>query len=76
MVILDILQQIATLPLKVAQGMIDVFNNGQETQVNLTVTIGGRKVGADTRIYLFDAQDGKGTPAAKPVTPESPAPAA
>lgn len=56
--LIEVLTQIALLPVKAAQAVVSLITNGTAETINLTVTIGGRKVGLETRVFLFD-QAGK-----------------
>lgn len=69
MQILDILKQIMNLPLQAAQAILDLVQKGTAENINLTVTVGGRKVGLETRVFLAEAQGAKGAQPAAPATP-------
>jgi len=66
MQILEVLKQIAMLPVKVAEACLAVINNGTAEDVNLTITVGGRKIGLETKVFLFDQTQPKGASAAAP----------
>lgn len=52
--LLEVLQQIINLPLRLAQAIIAVFNSGTTETLNLTVTVGGRTVGVESKIHILD----------------------
>lgn len=67
MEVFKILEQLALLPIKVAQGMIDFVRKGHVLPINMTATVDGKKVGAETRIFLFEDEGKKqAVPGAQP----------
>ena len=69
MEIFKILEQIALLPINAARAVVDLVRKGTSIPINLTVTFEGKKVGLETRAYLFEDEAKK---AAQPAAPAAP----
>ena len=66
MEIFKILEQLALLPIKVAQGLLEFARKGHAVPINLWVMVEGRKYGTETRLFLGEDESKKGVSPAQP----------